>query len=124
MSYSESVPSCCVEFDLVKCSHCDAFEGKEECATFPPYYRFHFLAYHWFFFPVAPHEFTKIPFPVKALKLIVNDLHSNGESATMGTITAQAGSVGAESDDGVSDRGFGVIDDWLIDYVIGRRLGR
>ena len=56
---------------------------------------------------------------MKALKLIVNDLHSNGESATMGTITAQAGSVGAESDDGVSDRGFGVIDDWLIDYVIG-----
>ncbi|KAL5519373.1 hypothetical protein ACEPAH_1056 [Sanghuangporus vaninii] len=51
----------------------------------------------------TPHEFTKIPFPVKALKLIVSDLHSNGESATMGTISAQAGSIGAESDDGDED---------------------
>ncbi|EJD03488.1 ARM repeat-containing protein [Fomitiporia mediterranea MF3/22] len=52
----------------------------------------------------TPHEFTKISFPVKALKLIVNDLRSDGESATMGTISAQAGVTG--SDDGVRE------DDW------------
>ena len=119
VSYLNSDSSWIIWFDPVKPSHCNTFQGKEECATFLRDTRL----ISWLtispFPPAAPHEFTKIPFPVKALKLIVNDLHSNGESATMGTITAQAGSVGAESDDGVSDRGFGVIDDWLIDYVIG-----
>ncbi|KAI5119706.1 hypothetical protein M0805_001421 [Coniferiporia weirii] len=48
----------------------------------------------------TPHKFTQIPFPVKALKLIVNELRSNGESATMGTISAPAGNADADSDDG------------------------
>ncbi|KAH8119757.1 ARM repeat-containing protein [Phellopilus nigrolimitatus] len=48
----------------------------------------------------TPHEFTQIPFPVKALKLIINDLRSNGESASMATISAQAGTIDADSDDG------------------------
>ncbi|THH01586.1 hypothetical protein EW145_g6890 [Phellinidium pouzarii] len=51
----------------------------------------------------TPHEFTQIPFPVKALKLIVNELRSNGESATMDTISAPAGNFDADSDDGDED---------------------
>ncbi|KAF7974899.1 hypothetical protein HWV62_11051 [Athelia sp. TMB] len=31
----------------------------------------------------TPHEFTSVSFPVKALKLLVHDLRTNGESATM-----------------------------------------
>ncbi|TRM70438.1 armadillo-type protein [Schizophyllum amplum] len=33
-----------------------------------------------------PHEFTAVPFPVKALKIIVRDLLTGGESAAMGAI--------------------------------------
>ncbi|KAG2094819.1 armadillo-type protein [Suillus cothurnatus] len=31
----------------------------------------------------APHEFTSVPFPVKALKLLVHDLRAGGDSATI-----------------------------------------
>ncbi|PAV22617.1 ARM repeat-containing [Pyrrhoderma noxium] len=48
----------------------------------------------------TPHEFTRISFPVKALKIIINDLRSNGESATM---AAQGGVIDADSDDGDDD---------------------
>ena len=48
----------------------------------------------------APHEFTSIPFPVKALKILLHDVQSGGESATINT---QAGVYDdIESDDGVS----------------------
>ena len=55
------------------------------------------VMYH---FLLAPHEFTQIPFAVKALKIIIHDLQSGGESAT---IAAASGfkSVDVESDDGV-----------------------
>jgi len=43
-----------------------------------------------------PHEFTSIPFPVKALKILVHDLRSGGESAA---ISGQ-GEFDVESDDG------------------------
>jgi len=48
----------------------------------------------------APHEFTSIPFPTKALKIIIHDLQSGGDSAT---ITAQCNTFELESDDGVSE---------------------
>lgn len=32
---------------------------------------------------IAPHQFTTIPFPLKALKLIIKALQVNGESATL-----------------------------------------
>ena len=47
---------------------------------------------------VAPHEFTFISFPVKALKIILHDLQSGGESAT---VTARGDVYDVESDDGV-----------------------
>ncbi|KZP10073.1 ARM repeat-containing protein, partial [Athelia psychrophila] len=43
----------------------------------------------------TPHEFTSVPFPVKALKLLVHDLRTNGESATMNGQTFDV-----DSDDG------------------------
>lgn len=46
----------------------------------------------------APHEFTSIPFPVKALKIIIRDLQSGGDSAT---ISAQGNTFDVDSDDGV-----------------------
>jgi hypothetical protein len=49
----------------------------------------------------APHEFTSIPFPVKALKIIIHDLQSGGDSAI---ITAQGNTFDVDSDDGVSSR--------------------
>ena len=48
---------------------------------------------------IAPHEFTSISFPVKALKIILHDLQSGGESAT---VTARGDVYDVESDDGVS----------------------
>ncbi|RXW18578.1 hypothetical protein EST38_g7277 [Candolleomyces aberdarensis] len=50
----------------------------------------------------APHEFSSIPFPVKALKIIVHDLQSGGDAAT---ISAQGGfkSVETLSEDGEDD---------------------
>jgi hypothetical protein len=46
---------------------------------------------------LAPHQFSMIPFPVKALKLLLNELHSDGDAAA---ITAQD-AAGIDSDDGV-----------------------
>ncbi|KAI6120877.1 armadillo-type protein [Pisolithus croceorrhizus] len=43
----------------------------------------------------APHEFTSIPFPVKVLKLLVRELRSDGESATI-----PGGGFEVDSDDG------------------------
>ncbi|TFK42052.1 armadillo-type protein [Crucibulum laeve] len=45
----------------------------------------------------TPHEFTSVPFPVKALKIILHDLQSGGESATM---SAGGETFEVESDDG------------------------
>ncbi|KAJ7292991.1 armadillo-type protein [Mycena rebaudengoi] len=46
---------------------------------------------------LSPHEFSSIPFPVKALKLLLHDVQSGGESAT---ITAQGDAYEVDSDDG------------------------
>jgi hypothetical protein len=51
----------------------------------------------------VPHEFTSIPFPVKALKILVHDLRSGGESAA---INSHGEEFDAESDDGVSFSGY------------------
>ncbi|KAJ2969794.1 hypothetical protein NUW54_g12879 [Trametes sanguinea] len=47
----------------------------------------------------APTEFTSVPFPVKALKLLLHELQSGGESATMGFNSADLADL--DSDDGV-----------------------
>ncbi|KAJ7269388.1 ARM repeat-containing protein [Mycena haematopus] len=47
---------------------------------------------------LSPHEFSSIPFPVKTIKLLLHDVQSGGESAT---ITAQGDSFNEiDSDDG------------------------
>jgi hypothetical protein len=46
-----------------------------------------------------PPEFTRVQFPVKALKLLLHELQSNGEVATLAGPTAAP--INAESDDGV-----------------------
>ncbi|KAJ6520160.1 armadillo-type protein [Mycena sanguinolenta] len=47
---------------------------------------------------LSPHEFSSIPFPVKTLKLLLHDVQSGGESAT---ITAQGETFNeVDSDDG------------------------
>jgi hypothetical protein len=48
---------------------------------------------------VEPPQFTRVTFPVKALKLLLHELQSNGDAATLGARTAP---VDAESDDSVS----------------------
>ncbi|EGO18981.1 hypothetical protein SERLADRAFT_418638 [Serpula lacrymans var. lacrymans S7.9] len=47
-----------------------------------------------------PHEFTSVSFPVKALKLLLHDLRSGGDSAT---INANGESFDVDSDDGDDD---------------------
>lgn len=54
----------------------------------------------------APIEFTSIAFPVRALKIIVHDLQSGGESATM---SAQGNTFEVESDDGVRNSFLNVV---------------
>ncbi|KAH9962326.1 ARM repeat-containing protein [Russula compacta] len=49
---------------------------------------------------VEPPQFTRVPFPVKALKLLLQELQTNGEVATVGAPTAP---LEADSDDGDSD---------------------
>lgn len=51
---------------------------------------------------IAPHQFTTIPFPLKALKLIIKALQVNGESATL----AMAKDI---VDDGDDEVGFTLI---------------
>ena len=48
----------------------------------------------------VPQEFTSVPFPVKALKIILHDVHSGGEAATFAPTDNEAYDV--DSDDGVS----------------------
>ena len=60
--------------------------------------RTYFISTHLISF-LGPHEFSSIPFPVKALKLLLHDVQSGGESAT---ITAQGDTFDVESDDGVT----------------------
>ena len=45
----------------------------------------------------VPTEFTSVPFPVKALKIVVRDLLTGGESAAIGAIDDEE----VASDDGV-----------------------
>jgi hypothetical protein len=47
-----------------------------------------------------PPQFTRVPFPVKALKLLLHELQSNGEAAS---IAAPIAPLDAGSDDGDSD---------------------
>ncbi|KAJ7204351.1 ARM repeat-containing protein [Mycena pura] len=61
--------------------------------------RAYFISTHLISF-LGPHEFSSIPFPVKALKLLLHDVQSGGESAT---ITAQGDTFDVESDDGDED---------------------
>ncbi|KAI0082121.1 ARM repeat-containing protein [Panus rudis PR-1116 ss-1] len=46
-----------------------------------------------------PTEWTSIPFPVKALKLILHELQSNGESAAMGLADADISEVPSDDED-------------------------
>jgi hypothetical protein len=48
---------------------------------------------------VEPPQFTRVTFPVKALKLLLHDLQTNGDAATMAARTAP---IDAASDDSVS----------------------
>ncbi len=43
-----------------------------------------------------PHEFTSVSFPLKALKIIIHDLQTSGESGM-----PSGSNLDAESDDGV-----------------------
>jgi hypothetical protein len=47
-----------------------------------------------------PPQFTRVPFPVKALKLLLHELQTNGEAASMAVPTAP---LDTKSDDGDSD---------------------
>lgn len=49
---------------------------------------------------VEPPQFTRVPFPVKALKLLLHELQTNGEVAS---ITAPTAPLDTGSDDGDSD---------------------
>ncbi|KAI0253279.1 ARM repeat-containing protein [Lactifluus subvellereus] len=49
---------------------------------------------------VEPPQFTRVTFPVKALKLLLHELQTNGEAATLAARTAP---LDAESDDSDSD---------------------
>jgi len=49
---------------------------------------------------VEPAQFTRVPFPVKALKLLLHELQTNGEVSTLAAPTAP---LGAEFDDEDSD---------------------
>ena len=51
---------------------------------------------------IVPTEFTSVPFPVKALKLLLRDLQSGGEAASMGFSAKDVSEVA--SDDGVCCR--------------------
>ncbi|KAF9011181.1 armadillo-type protein [Cyathus striatus] len=47
----------------------------------------------------TPHEFTSIPFPVKALKIILQDLQSGGESAALSAKHGHFEDVDSDEDD-------------------------
>lgn len=52
-------------------------------------------------FLTAPTEFTSVPFPVKAIKILLHELQSGGESATMGN--TQDYVDGVDTDDEVGN---------------------
>lgn len=51
-------------------------------------------------YDTEPPQFTRVPFPVKALKLLLHELQTNGEVASMAAPTAP---LDTGSDDGDSD---------------------
>ena len=51
-------------------------------------------------YDAEPPQFTRVPFPVKALKLLLHELQANGEVASIAVPTAP---LDAGSDDGDSD---------------------
>ena len=51
--------------------------------------------------PLAPHEFTRIPFPVKAIKILIHEIQSGGEAASMSAFAGTGSVPELESDDGV-----------------------
>ena len=53
------------------------------------------------FIPPAPHEFTRVPFPVKAIKILVHEIQSGGEAASMSAFAGTGSVPELESDDGV-----------------------
>lgn len=53
------------------------------------------------FVSLAPHEFTRIPFPVKAIKILVHEIQSGGEAASMSAFAGTGSVPELESDDGV-----------------------
>jgi hypothetical protein len=57
--------------------------------------------YRLVFSTVAPHEFTRVPFPVKAIKILVHEIQSGGEAASMSAFAGTGSVPELESDDGV-----------------------
>jgi len=53
----------------------------------------------------APHEFTRVPFPVKAMKILVHKIQSGGEAASMSAFAGTGSVPELESDDGEDDWG-------------------
>lgn len=62
---------------------------------------------------LAPHEFTRIPFPVKAIKILVHEIQSGGEAASMSAFAGTGSVPELESDDGV----------WVPDNIISISSG-
>lgn len=85
-----------------------------------PFYAFciMFILHLTNYFP-APHEFTTIPFPVKALKIVLHDIQSGGDAATL---TAQGDVYDVDSDDDVNYNAFLSVK--FTDNYVGRRVGR
>jgi len=51
----------------------------------------------------TPHEFTQIPFPIKAMKILVHEIQSGGEAASMSAFAGTGSVPELESDDGEDD---------------------
>ena len=91
----------CDSGDSTVCSYAyrdsdhDSVAHKDEYASFV-YISFSLFSVMLIVGGAAPHEFTSVPFPVKALKLLVHDLRSGGESATI-----PKAEYDVDSDDGV-----------------------
>lgn len=97
MKHGEYITPCCISSIILTDSLVIMTRSKTKTSKGHPFRD------HWCQIPylaiTAPHEFTSIPFPTKALKIIIHDLQSGGDSAT---ITAQGNTFTFESDDGVS----------------------
>jgi hypothetical protein len=82
-------------------SHYDAFKDKDQYAPNAPeaFSDISLLTCLHYVLSV-PHEFTSVPFPVKALKILTHDLQAHGDSAI---ITSQGNGFNeVDSDDDVS----------------------